>query len=106
MAGIREGCGSSAWGNLPGKHAGSPMTLVLIAIAEVVLLARIGSAQVLDVLEIPQRGSYWCWAASAEMVLDYLAPSETYRAAVGQCTLVRSLPQVTCSCDPPDNFNV
>ncbi len=81
------------------------MTIVLIAIAEVVLLATAGSAQVLDVPEIPQRGSYWCWAASAEMVLDYLAPSEIYRAAVGQCTLVRSLPQITCDCDPPDKFN-
>lgn len=60
--------------------------------------------QVLDVALIPQRGSLWCWAASSEMVLDYLAPTSLYSAAVGQCTLAQSVLEPRCACKLPNDY--
>lgn len=59
---------------------------------------------VLDVPLIPQVGALWCWAASAEMVLDFLEEDAASQAAVGQCTLARRLPDSFCDCKPPDGF--
>lgn len=76
------------------------------AVLTMVLISRGVTASVLDMELIPQRGSFWCWAASAEMTLDYLAPTKLYRDAVGQCSLVRSLGlQPQCDCPCPDGFN-
>ena len=83
--------------------------LRLVAFYLTVVSLGLGQNAIADVLPlqpIPQRGKLWCWAASSEMVLDYLAPGPVYRAAAGQCSLVRSLPQVSCDCPPPDGFNV
>jgi len=83
--------------------------LRLVAFYLTVVSLGLGQNAIADVLPlqpIPQRGKLWCWAASSEMVLDYLAPGPVYRAAAGQCSLVRSLPQASCDCSAPDGFNM
>jgi Papain-like cysteine protease AvrRpt2 len=105
MVAIRKARCHSAWGAPRGRDLRRFLASTLIATAEIILLASAGAAQILEVPEIPQRMANWCWAASAEMVLDYLAPTQLYRAAVGQCTLVQSLPQAQCDCVGPDGFD-
>src|SRR5687767_6321804 len=83
-----QSCGlDSAW-----RHTASAWVLLAI------LSAGPGSA-----IEVPlygQRGDVWCWAASSEMVLDYLANDDV----ANQCELVRSVKPDPdkCQCSPPD----
>jgi hypothetical protein len=76
--------------------------LTMALAAAVAPISNAALAVVLGVDLIPQRGSQWCWAASAEMAHDFAFPGKAKE--VGQCTLAKQA-LTGCACaeadDPP-----